>query len=150
MRIAHRVLVLVLVAGCTPQSRDPDPARVEPDAAFTIALHSAEPSPHRRPPIDGTSLDAISLPLTEMRANAIYMPDPDVDDIERPLVGIVPFCVGMNGKPTYVETPSTGDAGVDIIFRKVVASWRFTPFVVHGIARKVCSAAEFRIGVAIP
>jgi hypothetical protein len=164
MCVADRLLALVLLAGCTPKSgpegredRSPDhPTKVEPAAIDAIASLRAEAPPSPRPPFDETGLDAITLSMAKMRENAIYTPGPKVHELAQtearrtktPLIGIVPFCIGVNGKPTYVETPSTGDAEVDVLLRKAVNSWRFRPFIVHGIARKACSAAEFEISFA--
>lgn len=59
---------------------------------------------------------------------------------------VVEFCVGADGKLDAIETErSSGDADVDRICRDTLKRWRFSPMLVDGRAKRVCSEVSFVI-----
>ncbi len=103
-----------------------------------------------------TKAPAAMKPISVVKQNAIYTPNPDQAKLastkagmfdKRGGVGKVGFCVDANGKTVDVRTKKKfpGDPKVDAILRDTIKKWRFKPFVVGGKKTKTCSVAEFNI-----
>lgn len=95
-------------------------------------------------------------PLSAVRAQAIYTPDPGQDRLaatragmfdKRPGENETGFCVDATGRTTEVKTLKQfpGDPGVDEVIRATIKTWRFKPFMVEGKAIKTCTSQVFRI-----
>ena len=96
------------------------------------------------------------VPLSAVRAQAIYTPDPSQDRLAATRAGmfdkrsgdnVTAFCVDATGRTTEIRTvkPFPGDPGVDEVIRATIKTWRFKPFMVEGKAIKTCTSQEFRI-----
>ncbi len=95
-------------------------------------------------------------PLSVVRSQAIYTPDPSRDRLaatragmfdKRPGENETGFCVDAAGRTTEVKTlrPFPGDPGVDEVIRATIKIWRFKPFMIEGKAMKTCTSQVFRI-----
>jgi len=169
---APRALLLLAFLAACPSRREPasaqpaelppaPPKDVEPTtSAPTPTVESDDPSSARVPHGVPTSVagapidpDAANRPIAEVKANALYAPDPDTVRLadtaaaraRKPVVGSVRFCVPGYGKATDVLTVLAVDDEIDGILRDTVAKWRFKPFMVDGKPATTCSVVVFKI-----
>jgi protein TonB len=96
------------------------------------------------------------VPLSVVRSQAIYSPDPDRNKLaatragmfdKRPGENETAFCVDAAGRTTDVRTVKAfpSDPQVDEVIRATIKTWRFRPFMVEGKAMKTCTSQVFRI-----
>jgi len=117
------------------------------------------PTCKRKPPTprnDGAR-GPVTKPVSVVKANAIFTPDPDQKALSRTKTGLmrpqgksttkVSFCVTTKGAVSDVKTAKRypGDPEVDRICRDAVKKWRFRPLLVGGRAHKTCTTTTFVI-----
>ena len=117
---------------------------------------TCKPIPPRNP-TPPKSKAAVNKPLSVVKANAIFTPDPDQKALGRTKTGLmrpagksstkVSFCVTPKGSVTDVETAKKypGDSEIDRICREAVKRWRFRPLLVDGRPHKTCTTTTFVI-----
>ncbi|MFO7561780.1 MAG: hypothetical protein R6X02_04000 [Enhygromyxa sp.] len=95
-------------------------------------------------------------PLSEVMEHAVYTPDPDKKRLQETKAArfdkadgasVVAFCVETRGGTSDIHTVQKfpGDPLIDQIIRDTVARWRFKPFIVDGVAVKVCTEKQFML-----
>lgn len=117
------------------------------------------PTCKRKPPLPISEDPAgpVTKPVSVVKANAIFTPDPDQKALSRTKTGLmrpsgksttkVSFCVTTKGSVSDVQTVQRypGDPEVDRICRDAVKKWRFRPLQVGGRAHKTCTTTTFVI-----
>ena len=144
---AMAVVFVLAVPGC----RKPEPASTTSPAPAPEAAPEADPAPE---PEEAPPSEEREQPISKVKANAIYAPDPPMDELaattsaalKNPRSSTVSFCVDKSGVPVDVATSArSGDPKLDQICRKTVEAWRFSPSLLDGKAVKTCSQVEFKI-----
>ncbi|MEO1087998.1 MAG: TonB family protein [Acidobacteriota bacterium] len=107
------------------------------------------------PPPPPTKPETVVEPLAQVKARAIFTPDPDRVALSKSRVALtsrrpgavtVGFCTGANGKTRAVTIKrSFGEREIDEIARAAVRKWRFKAMKVGGRAVETCSQVTFKI-----
>ncbi len=105
----------------------------------------AEPTSTRKPSVASERLAAVRIsgdkmifPSSDLRIAILRSPWP------HELRAVVQICVDEIGRPAWVTVvESSGWAGYDMDLVNTVATWRYRPFVVDGIAAPACGLVTF-------
>ncbi|MCA9706602.1 MAG: TonB family protein [Myxococcales bacterium] len=136
---------------------EPPPVDIEPPSPAPESIEEAavEPGPPSPAPnaVDGTAIEL--EPIAEVKARAIYTPDPDIKHLgqtkaaleNRSGIAKIRFCVAVDGKTNDISVtePFPDDPQVDEILIQTVARWRFKPKMVDGSPVVVCSEVTFNV-----